>query len=367
MYKRIQAVILAGGKSTKFHTGKTKLLERVCGKEIILYPLELLQKLHIPTTVVLGYQQERIIETLKEHHFIEPKISFVQQTEQLGTGHAAKISQSSWNHDHILILNADIPLLDEHVISKLYKKHINTDADVSFVTSHTPEFDSNAYFKILINDNKIHAIAPEDYQADQENMCCVEAGIYIFKRTFLEENIHLLTPSALTNEYYLQQLIQIASNKNAKIVSTPANFECIRSVNTLEELWVVEHIKRSQLIKQWMEKGVRFAHTLNVMIDVDVTIEPGCYISAGVHLLGKTVVKQNANIGAFAFIKNSIIGQDAKIKSHTVIRNSFIGDNAIIQPFSHIHDQTINAKVKTPEKTFSPLFTGAIKTHTYEL
>lgn len=366
-YKRIQAILLAGGKSSKFNTGKSKLIEKICGKEMILYPLELLKKLEIPTTVVLGHHPEAVLNVVS-HHGIND-LSLVHDTQLLGTGKAVELTQNLWNNDHILIMHADMPLIDEHVITKLYKKHINTDADITFITSHapTPDFDNDTYYKIVINDNKIHVIEPQDYKSETENTCCISAGMFLVKKTFLQEHIHQLTVSKLTGKYYFPEIIQIASNSNAKIVSTPLAFDIMRSVSTLEELWVVEHIKRSLLIKHWMKSGVRFAHTLNVMIDVDVIIEQGAYISAGAHLLGKTTIKKDANIGAFAFIKNSIIGQHAKIKSHTVIRNSMIGDHAIIQPFSHIHDQNIHATPKTPTKRFSPLFTGAIKTDTHEL
>lgn len=366
-YKRMQAILLAGGKSSKFNTGKSKLIEKICGKEMILYPIELLRKLDIPTTIVLGHHQDAVLHTLSHRGVSD--ISLLQDTELLGTGRAVAQTQNIWTNDHILIMHADMPLVDEHVITKLYKKHTNTDADITFITSHapSPDFDNDAYYKIVINDNKINVIEPQDYKAEAENTCCISAGMFLVKRTFLEQHINQLTVSKLTGKYYFPEIIQIASNNNAKIVSTPFSFDVMRSISNLEELWAVEHIKRSQLIKHWMKSGVRFAHTLNVMIDMDVTIEQGSYISAGAHLLGKTTIKKDANIGAFAFIKNSVIGQHAKIKSHTVIRNSIIGDHAIIQPFSHIHDQNIHATPKTPTKRFSPLFTGAIKTDTHEL
>ena len=366
-YKRMQAILLAGGKSSKFNTGKSKLIEKICGKEMILYPIDLLRKLDIPLTLVSGHHQEAVLNVLSHHNIND--ISLFQDTELLGTGKAVALTKSLWTHDHILIMHADMPLVDEHVITKLYKKHINTDADITFITSHAPapDFENDAYYKIVINDNKINVIEPQDYKAESENTCCISAGMFLVKRSFLEKHIHELTVSKLTGKYYFPEIIQIASNNNAKIVSTPFSFDIMRSISNLEELWVIEHIKRAHLIKHWMKSGVRFAHTLNVMIDVDVTIEQGAYISAGAHLLGKTSIKKDANIGAFAFIKNSVIGQHAKIKSHTVIRNSIIGDHAIIQPFSHIHDQNIHATPKNSTKRFSPLFTGAIRTDTHEL
>lgn len=358
MPENLQAILLAGGKSIRFNTEKTKLTEKICGKEMMLYPLELLQRMDIPTTLVVGFQKDKILELLTKHSI--KNITIATQEEQLGTGHAAAVSQPFWNQDHILIMNADIPLMTAEVIQKLYNKHIKTDADISFATAHSLDETNDSYCRIVINDNKIHVIERRDDNLAMEAQCCVSVGIYIMKKKFLEEHINKLTKSSITGEFYLPELIQIASNEKYKIVTAPISFDLARGVNTLAELWVVEHIKRSQLISYWMNQGVRFAISLNVMIDCDVIIEPGVYIGSGVHLLGKTIIKKNANIGAYSYIKNSTIEENVKIKSHCVIIKSTVGKNEIINSFTQFNSQqVITAPKKTISKT-SSLFTGAI-------
>lgn len=360
MPENLQAILLAGGKSIRFNTEKTKLTEKICGKEMFLYPLEVLQRMHIPTTIVVGFQKEKILDVLAHKNI--KNITIATQEEQLGTGHAVAVSQNLWNKDHIVIINGDIPLMTCDVIQKLYNKHIKSDADISFATAHSLDEANDSYCRIVINDNKIRVIERRDENLDMEAQCCVSAGIYIMKKEFLEKNITKLTKSQFTGEFYLPELIQIASNEGCKIVTTPISFDLARGVNTLAELWVVEHIKRSQLISYWMNHGVRFAISLNVMIDCDVVLEPGVYVGSGAHLLGKTIVKKDANIGAFAYIKNSVIQERAKIKSHTVIIKSTIGKDEVINSFTQIHHQSLqNIVVKKPTKTSSPLFMGAIK------
>jgi len=362
MPENLQAILLAGGKSERFNTGRSKLTEKICGKEMILYPIHLLQRMNIPTIMVVGFQKDAILNTISSHGI--KNISIIEQTEQLGTGHAVALTTKSWNKEHVLIINSDIPLMTADVIQKLYKKHVKTDADISFATSHSPDETNESHCRIVINDNKINVIERRDEQLDLESQCCISVGVYIAKRTFLEKYVPMLTKSSFTNEYYLPELIQIASNNNCKVITTPISFDLARGVNTLSELWVIEHIKRSQIISYWMSHGVRFAISLNVIIDADVILEPGVYIGSGVHLLGKTIVKKDANIGAFAYIKNSIIGEDAKIKSHTVIIKSTIAQNEIVNSFTQINFQQTVGSSKKPVKKTSPLFTGAIKDET---
>lgn len=359
MPENLQAILLAGGKSLRFNTGKSKLIEKICGKEMILYPIHLLQRMNIPITMVVGFQSEKILDILSNNTI--KNISIIEQKEQLGTGHAVAATKSSWDKDHILIINGDIPLMTADVIQKLYNKHIKTDADISFVTSHSVDETNDSYCRIVINDNKINVIERRDEHHDIESQCCISVGIYIMKRTFLQAHIDKLSKSSFTDEYYLPELIQIASNQGCKIVTAPVSFDLARGVNTLAELWVVEHIKRSQIVSYWMNNGVRFASTLNVIIDFDVIFEPGVFVGSGAHVVGKSVVKRNANIGAFSYIKHSTIEQNAKIKSHTVIIKSTIGQDAVINSFTQVNHQHVVGSVKKSVTKSSPFFTGAVK------
>ncbi len=64
-------------------------------------------------------------------------MEFAIQSEQLGTGHAIKMTKdkfNSWNGD-ILILSGDVPLLTTTTIEKLIKKHNEDDADATVLSA----------------------------------------------------------------------------------------------------------------------------------------------------------------------------------------------------------------------------------------
>lgn len=358
MSHNVQAVVLAGGTSERFQTKKTKLIEKICGKEMIIYPLQLLQNLNIQTSLVLGYQHELITDVLNKYQYADmPKII---QEKNLGSGHAAALSKAMWSKDHILLMGADTPLLNEDVITKLYNKHVKTDSDISFITAHGIDTDNKNFCRIIINDNKIHVLDNSESIQDLESQCCISGGVYIAKKSFLEKYIDELTQGSINNEYYLPELIQIASNNNCKIVTSPVSIDTIRCVDTLADLWAVEHIKRSQIIRHWMEHGVRVANALTVMIDEQVIIKPGAYIGSGVHLIGNTTIEENSSIGAYSYIKNSTVEKNCNIKSHVVVTNSIITANSTIQPFNNIADQ--KSKSSNNKVNSTTTFTGALKT-----
>ena len=121
-------------------------------------------------------------------------------------------------------------------------------------------------------------------------------------------------------------------------------FDEMRGVNTLEELWAVEHIKKSELISFWMSQGVRFMAPTTNHLDTHCFIGRDTVISTGVHLLGTTTIGNNCQIEPYSIIKDSIIGDNTIVKSHSVISDSTLAENALVGPFAHISQSTLEAQ-----------------------
>ena len=102
--KTIQAIILAAGTSSRFKTGRTKLIEKICGRTMILYPTGIMQQLGLKTVMVVGFQKESVQEAVINH--FADSVTFVHQEEQKGTGHAIACTKENWTADHLLYLMA---------------------------------------------------------------------------------------------------------------------------------------------------------------------------------------------------------------------------------------------------------------------
>ena len=339
MLKNVQAVILAAGKSSRFKTGKTKLVEKICGQEMILYPTSLLINLKLPVTLVVGFQRELIEKTVMKQ--FSDDVTFVHQTDQLGTGHAIACSQSTWNRDHILIMNGDMPLINKDLIQKLYTKHVHNNASISFVTAHNCDPSAASYGRVIKAADSIEIIEAKEFKEDLSEHCCINAGIYIAKRTFLETNIPKLQQSSVAKEWYITDLVKLASDQKLGVETISAPFDCIRGINTFKELWAAEQIKKSEIIQKWMEQGVRFAIAHNVQIDLNVMIGAGTFIDSGVHLLGTTKIGKNCSVGAFSILKNSTISDSALVHSHSIITNATLEAFSSVGPFAHIHEKSL--------------------------
>jgi bifunctional UDP-N-acetylglucosamine pyrophosphorylase/glucosamine-1-phosphate N-acetyltransferase len=334
---KTRAVVLAAGRSTRFKTKKSKLLFNVCGQSMIVYSLKALEALKIPMTLVLGYQAD-LIKAEVERSGIKD-VQFVVQEKQLGTGHAVACSQDMWDSDDVLILNGDVPLLSEEIVSELIVSHKARNATVTFATAHV--FNPAEYGRVVEQDGKIIIVEEKSCTEEQLSINLVNAGIYVMKCSFLKEHLGRISKNDATGEIFLTDLIKIAGDEDLTVQKIEVPFDNVRGVNTLQELWGVEQIKRSELIKHWMSNGVRFELAQSIHIDINVTIGAGSFIGTGVHLLGDTHIGEDCFVAAFSIVDNSKIGDRVNIHSHSVLQDSKVGNDVHVGPFARLRDNVV--------------------------
>ncbi len=336
--KVLQAVILAAGKSSRFKTGRTKLVEKICGREMVLYPIQVLAQLEIPTLMVVGFQRDIVEETVKDSFGSD--VTFIHQEEQKGTGHAIQCTRDAWRAENILIMNGDMPLITAGILEKIIAKHLKTDAAITFATAHHCDPEA-MYGRVIQANDKIEIIEAKDFSGDLSETCCVNAGIYLIKRSFLETHIDNLKNNNANKEWYITDLIKMASESKATVQTVPVPFDLIRGVNDFKELWAAEQIKKSEIIQYWMNNGVRFSIAHNVQIDWNVTIGSGSSIGSGVQLLSGTKIGKDCTVGAYSFLNKTIVGDRTLIHPHSIIDKSHVGSDAKVGPFSYVHDNSV--------------------------
>lgn len=346
MKDKLQAIIMAAGRSSRFKTNRSKLGEKICGQEMILYITKALEKLKIQTAAIVGYQKEELKSIIAKQH--GSKIDFIEQKEQKGTAHALMCSQSIWQKEHILIMNADMPLISTTLLSNLWQQHIDNQAAVSFIVAHNLDPALDSYGKVITENEHIKIIEAKDYQelikqdpSKKTDTCCINAGIYIFKKSFLEQAIPKLQTSSVTGEFYITDLIAIASQMQAGVEMLQAQVDQIRGINTLRELWIAEQIKQAEIINHWMQNGVRFQAAQNNYVELNVVIGAGTFIGQGVQITGNSDIEEDCYLEPFTIINNSNIGKNSIIKSFSLLNNINLAANSIIDAYTNLNQDLI--------------------------
>lgn len=278
-YEHLQALVQTAGN--------TKILSLLCGQELIVYPIQLLTQLHIPTTLIVDADTQEL-RSLLTHH-VGDTLTYATQSNQ----------QDSWYQEHIVIISGTMPLLTSEIIQELYLQHLQTEAAITHAN---------------------------------------HAGIYIVQRTVLELHALQENTSALACSY--TSLLRFAQNNGYKVTAVAISSDLLYNVTTLRDLAAAQQIKRTEIINHWMDNGVYVASEHTTHIDVTATIGAGSSIGAGVHIKGATHIGTNCTIDAYAIIDNSIIGDNVTVLAHSVISNSHLDSHVQVGPFAHIKEQS---------------------------
>src|SRR5687768_3782070 len=117
------AIILAAGKSTRMKSNRPKAMHEVCGRAILDYILRACWDAGCHSVlVVVGHGKDAIISAFGDGQ----RIVWVEQTEQLGTGHAAKMCEHELRGMHggdVFVLAGDVPRLRGEVLFYRFGDH----------------------------------------------------------------------------------------------------------------------------------------------------------------------------------------------------------------------------------------------------
>lgn len=240
--ERLAVIILAAGKGKRMKSHLPKVLHPLANKPLLTHVIDLAKGLNPERiVVVIGHGAERVRDEFSRNHDIE----FVEQKEQLGTGHAVQQTEETLKNynDSLLILSGDVPLLKTDTIRKLIKIHTESDAVVTVLTA---EVDNPTGYGRIVRDaggRAVNIIEEKDASSEIKKITEINSGIYCFKKEFLFDALIKIDKNNLQKEYYLTDVVGLAFKSSLKIETLVAEDPNeIMGINTPEELREAERI-----------------------------------------------------------------------------------------------------------------------------
>jgi len=242
---RTSVIILAAGKGKRMNNpSMAKVMAQLNGKPLIDYVVGTVQKIDTDKIfLVVGFQKESVVEFVSSKNI--KNLHFVEQKEQLGTGHAVAQVEPYLNgwQGNILILAGDVPLIRFETLSKLLDFHNETMSDLSVLSARI----SNpfGYGRILRNpDGSFYKIVEEkDADENQRKINEVNSGVYIVKSELLFKTLKELKNDNNQKEYYLTDIVQLYRQKNRKVEAfLIAEQQEIFGINSQQDLLEAEKI-----------------------------------------------------------------------------------------------------------------------------
>lgn len=335
----ISVIVLAAGKGTRMRSKLPKVLQKLADKPLLAHVIDTAKRIEADKTIVVyGHGGELVKNT-----FTEEDISWVEQAEQLGTGHAVQVALSALPRTgQSIILYGDVPLIQPKTLRKLLSSNKNDDRQsMSMITLQVEN--PFGLGRIIRDDaGKILSIVEEkDANEYQKHIKEVNTGIYCVDNTLLHEMLPKLSNDNAQGEYYLTDIVKLAAEKGAAIETIAPNLPYeTDGVNNRQQLAALERKWQKHLIQQLQVEGVQFADPERVDIRGNVSVGQDVFIDANVILSGDCVLGDDVTISAGCVITNSQIGTGTVIKPYCVIDQSQIGEYANIGPFAHLRPQT---------------------------
>ncbi len=335
----VAVAILAAGKGTRMKSDLPKVLHLLGGRSLVERVIESCD-LIAPERVcaIVGYRADEVKTALGHRSELE----FVEQKEQLGTGHAVQQLLEPFKDfsGDVLVLNGDVPLLRPETIAEFVKVHQDNQNDATILTAQLP--DPTGYGRIFCDENLIvsQIIEHRDCTEEQRQNNRINAGVYCFKWETLAKALPQLTTNNDQQEYYLTDVVLHCDKVMAMDV---ADAQEISGINDRFQLSNAYSILQDRIKTKWMKAGVMMLQPETITIDDTVQLEPDTIIEPNCHLRGTSIVKAGCHIGPSSYIENSEIAANCKIQSSYVI-DSEVGENTRVGPFAHLRGKAVVGK-----------------------
>ena len=238
MNKNFFIGILAAGKGTRMESNIPKVLHNLENKALIDYVLDTAYELN-PEKIftVVGFKKELVI-----NHINNPNIEYIEQKEQLGTGHAVLQLDNPLHgkSGHLLVLYGDVPNIKHSTLSPIVDEHIKKNTDVTMITAILE--DPTGYGRIIRDQsgNLIKIVEEKDCNKSEKAIKEINPGIYIFKISKLFKNLKKVKSNNESKEYYLTDVIELINNSGTVKTKKIDNPKEIMGINTIKQLELLQ-------------------------------------------------------------------------------------------------------------------------------
>ncbi len=331
----LSIVILAAGKGTRMRSSLPKVLHQLASKPLLGHVLDTAGRLSKDIHVVYGHGGDQVKAQLSAY-----VVGWVEQKEQLGTGHAVAQPLPAIDDDaRVLILYGDVPLISEETLTKLLDC---TGSDEMGLLTATLE-DPMGYGRIVRDaaDQVIGIVEQKDATEKQLLIKEINTGIMLANASDLKRWIAGLDNRNTQGEYYLTDIIALAVADGVAVkTSSTAWLPEISGVNDRLQLSELERACQQRQAERLMVAGVTLADPARIDIRGEVSVGQDVIIDINVILEGNVQIGAGTRIGAHTSIKNSSIGENCTILANCIIEEANIAQECSVGPFARVRPGT---------------------------
>ena len=328
---------MAAGKGTRMKSLRPKVLHRLGGRALAQHVIDCAARLSARSVVVItGHGAEQVEAGLTTPVAAQdapaPRLHYVRQEPQLGTGHAVQQAIPEIPDDaRVLVLYGDVPLIESDTLSELLA---SAGDGLGILVAEVP--DPHGYGRILRRAGKVAAIVEErDATAAQRRIREINTGVLVAPAKAFRKWLSQLDNQNAKGEYYLTDVVRFAARDRIRIeTSRVHSAEEVHGVNDRAQLACQERAYQRGQAERLMGQGVtlidpdRFDLRGSLLCGHDVVLDVGVVIEGDVEL------GDHVRVGPYTVLRNAKIGADTRVESHCVVDSAIIGRSCSIGPFA---------------------------------
>lgn len=333
---RLGVVILAAGKGVRMRSSLPKVLHPLCGRPLVEHVIETARQLGAAQTVLV--LDRDTVELLRGRFGDE--LGYAVQAARLGTGHALMQARPLLEGavDRVLVLYGADPLMRTVSVRSLLDQCTETNV-LGAITTFIA--DPPAGYGRVIRDNQgrvLEIVEERDATPEQRAISEVNQGVAVYDAAWLWPRLDLLRPSPVKGEYYLTDLVAMATDERGPGAITAFRLtdssEAL-GINDRRELAEAEAIMRTRILDALMLSGVTVMDPRHTYVDAGVSVGQDTTLLPGTILKGKTTIGQRCIIGPYSVIEDSVIGDDCRVTA-SFLERAVMEDGSNIGPMSHL-------------------------------
>ncbi|KEG19622.1 bifunctional UDP-N-acetylglucosamine diphosphorylase/glucosamine-1-phosphate N-acetyltransferase GlmU [Bartonella bacilliformis] len=318
MVRNCLSIVLAAGEGTRMKSPLPKVLHKIAGLPLVCHvvkQIELAGSLQL--AVIVGSGAEDVTKVVQS--FTKNAMIF-EQKERLGTAHAVLSARLALQEavDDILIVFGDTPLIEHSLLVRI-RAFLADGADV--VVAGFYASDPTGYGRLIKKNGKLITIVEEKDASDEEKKVSLcNGGIMALNGKYALSLLNKIDNNNLQQEYYLTDVVSIASRENLNIQVVEVPFDNVIGINNCFELFEADALWQKRKAHDLMLSGVTILKPESVYFSYDTEIEPGVLIEPNVYFGPGVKIQSGAVIRAFSYLEGAVVGRDAQIGPYARLR-----------------------------------------------